>query len=103
SDVGFGSNTPSFPFKLALNEEQGNSHTSLRVKKWEEDYKLETQVAGNWKDLHRFSLDKIYYSDFELANFFIYAHPGSKFRNHLMISKIIPEGRITLNDLQFSF
>ena len=103
SDVGFGSNTPALPVKFILEEEQENLHDTVRINKLGADYKFETKVVGEWKTLHCFNFDHVYNSDFELANFYIYAHPTSKFRNRLMISKIIQEGRITLSDLNFSF
>lgn len=103
SDVGFGSNTPEAPFRFVLDNEQQALHDHLRISALDDDFVLEKKILGNWKRLNRFNLNRVYYSDCEVANFFVYAHPTSKFRNNLMVSRILPEGRITLDNLEFSF
>lgn len=102
-DVGFGGLTLPTPIKFELDLEQETTHENYRIARLEDDLKLEAKVDGVWKTLYRFDLTYHYPVDYEVANFYLYTHPDSLFRNKLIASKLVKEGRYSFLNNQLSY
>jgi N-hydroxyarylamine O-acetyltransferase len=102
-DVGFGGLTLPTPIKFLTGVEQKTTHENYRISPLENDLKLEAMVEGGWKTLYRFDLTLHYPVDYEVANFYLYTHPESIFRNKLIASKLVSDGRYSFLNNQLSF
>ncbi len=103
ADVGFGGLTQTAPLELTLGKEQKTTHEDFRIAELDGDFKLEARVAAEWKTLYRFDLTRQFQIDYEVANFFLYTHPTSLFRNTLIAAKPVEEGRYALSGNQLTF
>ena len=53
-------------------------------------------LGGQWQDVCEFTLEEMPVIDREVANWFTSAHPGSHFKDRLMITQTTKTGRLTL-------
>ena len=103
ADVGFGGLTLTTPIKFAVDLEQKTTHETFRLSRMSDDFKLQANVGGEWKTLYRFDLQEQHPIDYEVANFFLYTHPTSIFRNNLIAAKPVRDGRYALSNNQFTW
>lgn len=101
-DVGFGGMTQTVPLEFKLNEVQKTTHEDFRIGQLGEDYKIEAQVGDTWKTLYRFDLQEQFPIDYEVANFFLYTHSSSIFRNNLIAALPTSNGRFALSNNVFT-
>lgn len=102
-DVGFGGMTLTTPLKFEVDLEQKTTHENFRIGKIGEDFKLQAKVNGEWKTTYRFDMQEHFQVDYEVANFFLYTHPSSIFRNNLIAALPVANGRYALSNNQFTF
>jgi len=102
ADVGFGGLTLTTPIKFQVDVEQPTTHELFKIGRHGEDLKLQAKVAGEWKSLYRFDLQEQQPIDYEVANFYLYTHPSSIFRNNLIAGRPFENGRYALSNNMFT-
>jgi N-hydroxyarylamine O-acetyltransferase len=100
SDVGVGALSLTAPLRLTTSAEQATPHEPRRIV--HEGARLFHQVrfGDSWQDVCEFTLEEMPPIDRELGNWFTSAHPGSHFKNRLIVARAAEDGqRISvLND-----
>jgi len=98
SDVGFGGLVPTAPLALDSEEEQPTPHGAYRVTRHQDRYMLRAQVAGDWRALYAFDLQRQEDVDFEMGNWYMSTHPDSNFLGQLVAARGEPGLRRTLHN-----
>jgi N-hydroxyarylamine O-acetyltransferase len=113
-DVGFGGLSLTATLRLALDVPQDTPHEPRRIVsegRWD-GFKLhapdavlvhQAHFANSWHDLYEFTLEPMLLIDREMGNWYTSAHPRSHFREHLMVARSTPEGRVMLSDSEFTW
>jgi len=102
ADVGFGGLLSAAPVPLpdatadAIGAEQPVPGGALRLSRDGMFLVLQARTDGPWQDVYRFTEEPQFPIDIELANWFTAAHPGSRFRNVLMVQRLLPDARVSL-------
>lgn len=97
TDVGVGGLSLTSALRLHTEEAQETPHEPRRIIR--EDGRLFHQVkmGDEWKDVCEFTLEEMPLIDRELGNWYTSAHPGSHFKNRLIVARAAPNGeRLTL-------
>ncbi|WKY47382.1 arylamine N-acetyltransferase [Eubacteriaceae bacterium ES3] len=98
-DVGFGGNGLVTPLLIEENHEEDQNGLKYRLTALDDQTcQLETRIEDDFIPSYAFSLEPCIDADFEIANFFTSAHPESFFRQVLIATRPIPDGRISLMD-----
>jgi N-hydroxyarylamine O-acetyltransferase len=100
-DVGFGGITLTSPLLLDTDTPQATSHENFRVRQDGQEYTLSVLLNGVWQDMYRFDLSHQQHPDYEMANWFVAAHPQSRFVNNLIAARVDADGRHALQNLQY--
>ncbi|WP_206995133.1 arylamine N-acetyltransferase family protein [Trinickia mobilis] len=96
ADVGFGSVTLTAPLRFVPDVVQQTRLESFRLSATDTGaFDLELQAA-DWPKVYRFMPQKAEWIDYEVANWYTTAHPESRFTNNLVVSRVLPPGRVTL-------
>jgi N-hydroxyarylamine O-acetyltransferase len=101
-DVGFGLLTPTAPLRLVTGAAQRTPHEPFRLVAHADGYLMQVQLRGAWKPLYAFDLQEQQQVDYELVNWYLSNHPGSRFVNGLMAARAVPGRRYTLRDNEFA-
>jgi N-hydroxyarylamine O-acetyltransferase len=100
TDVGVGGVSLTSAIRLNTDAEQATPHETRRIVR--EGARLFHQIRfdGAWEDVCEFTLEEMPPIDRELGNWYTSAHPGSHFKNRLIVARAAPDGaRLTfLND-----
>jgi N-hydroxyarylamine O-acetyltransferase len=113
ADVGVGALSPTAPLRLDIEDEQPTPHEPrriLRAGRWGDgelrgpEALLYHQVrfADGWHDICEFTLEEMPEIDRVVANWYTSAHPGSHFKNRLIVARATDEGRVTLLNRELS-
>lgn len=113
ADVGFGGFLSAAPVPLpapasgkiadeAIGPEQPVPGGALRLRRSGMFYFLQARSGAGWRDVYHFTAEPQLPIDIEVANWFTSTHPGSRFRNHLMLQRLLPDGRISLLNRSFT-
>lgn len=102
ADVGFGGQTLTGPLRLVADIEQSTPHEPYRLVRVDGDFKLQSRVGGLWKSLYRFDLQPQYEADYEVANYYLYTNPSSRFRTTLVAARPTADRRYGLANNAFS-
>lgn len=102
ADVGFGGMTQTVPIEFKEGVDLKTTHENFRIGRLGDDYKIEANVGGMWKTLYRFDLQEQHSIDYEVANFYLYTHPSSIFRNNLIAALPVENGRYALSNNVFT-
>ncbi len=103
ADVGFGGKTLTSPLLLETDIEQTTAHGIYRLTHLDGDYLLSIKQHDEWLALYRFDLQPQYFSDFQVANYYVSTWPESYFRHHLMLCLHKPDGTtLSLSNRQFN-
>ncbi|OLF55261.1 arylamine N-acetyltransferase family protein [Pseudomonas chlororaphis] len=98
SDVGFGGMVPTGPLLLDTEDEQATPHEPYRITEREGSYTLRAKVAGEWRAMYVFDLQRQEAADYEMGNWFVSTHKDSLFLGQLKVA-LMGEGlRRTLNN-----
>lgn len=102
TDVGFGGMVPTAPLLLDTEAEQTTPHEPYRIDKQADGYMLQAKVAGEWRSMYLFDLQRQEDIDFTIGNWYVSAHPQSPFANRLMVARTGEGWRKTLNNGSFA-
>lgn len=102
TDVGFGGLTLTTPLRLETGITQETPHEPYRLGCKGEDFLMQTQVRGEWKDVYQFNLVENFVPDYEITNWYLSNHPESHFVTGLIAARPAPERRYALRDNRFS-
>lgn len=97
ADVGFGGLTPTAPLRLDISEPQSTPHETFRIDRSGDRYMLQAQLANEWSDVYRFTLEPQHPIDYEVANWYTSTHPTSRFVQNLIVARAGKDGeRVSL-------
>jgi N-hydroxyarylamine O-acetyltransferase len=112
-DVGVGGLSLTSAIRLRTHVEQSTAHEARRLipeGDWDglerrgPDARLfhQARLGAEWQDVYEFTLEEMPPIDREVGNWYTSAHPGSYFKQRLMVARATPEGRLTLVDRELS-
>lgn len=107
ADVGIGALSLTSPIRLLLDEPQATAHETRRLiaeGSWEglcrrspEAVLYHQALLGDtWTDVCELTLEPMPVIDREVGNWYTSAHPGSHFKNRLLVARSTEAGRLTL-------
>lgn len=97
ADVGFGGLTLTAPLLLEPNRVQQTSHEPFRlIQEPEGSYLLQVRLREQWRTLYRFDLQEQFLPDYEVVNWYVSCHPGSRFVNNLVAARPVAGKRYAL-------
>jgi N-hydroxyarylamine O-acetyltransferase len=102
TDVGFGGMVPTAPLLLDTEAQQATPHEPYRIEKQVDGYMLRAQVAGEWRAMYLFDLQRQEDIDYTLGNWYVSTHPESPFAKRLMVARTGEGWRRTLNNGSFA-
>jgi N-hydroxyarylamine O-acetyltransferase len=100
-DAGFGGIGLTGPIRMELEVEQPTPHEPRRLVQREEYFVHQVRIGVEWHDVFRFTPDPVPAVDYEVANWFTNKHPRSHFRNHLIATRVLRDGRVQLFNREF--
>jgi N-hydroxyarylamine O-acetyltransferase len=103
TDVGFGGMVPTAPLLLDTEAEQATPHEPYRIEKQPDGYMLLANVAGEWRSMYLFDLQRQEDIDYTIGNWYVSTHPESPFSQRLMVARTGEGWRKTLNNGSFAF
>ena len=98
TDVGFGGMVPTAPLLLDSRAEQLTPHEPYRIDLHVDGFTLRANVAGEWRAMYIFDLQRQEDIDFAVGNWFVSTHPESSFVKQLMVARTGEGWRRTLNN-----
>jgi N-hydroxyarylamine O-acetyltransferase len=102
SDVGFGGMVPTAPLLLDSRIGQFTPHEPYRIDQHVDGYTLRANVAGEWRPMYIFDLQRQEDIDFTVGNWYVSTHPESSFARQLMVARTGEGWRRTLNNGSFA-
>lgn len=102
TDVGFGGMVPTAPLMLDTRAEQFTPHEPYRIEQHEDGYTLRANVAGEWRAMYIFDLQRQEDIDYAVGNWYVSTHPESPFARQLMVARTGEGWRRTLNNGSFA-
>ncbi|SIR82892.1 N-hydroxyarylamine O-acetyltransferase [Pseudomonas sp. B10] len=102
TDVGFGGMVPTAPLLLDSEDEQPTPHEPYRIDKQADGYLLRAKVAGEWRPMYLFDLQRQEDIDYTVGNWYVSTHPESPFSQRLMVARTGAGWRKTLNNGSFA-
>ncbi|KAA0977054.1 arylamine N-acetyltransferase [Pseudomonas sp. ANT_J28] len=102
TDVGFGGMVPTAPLMLDTPAEQLTPHEPYRIEQHEDGYTLRANVAGEWRAMYIFDLQRQEDIDYAVGNWYVSTHPESSFARQLMVARTGEGWRRTLNNGSFA-
>ncbi|HCS43157.1 MAG TPA: arylamine N-acetyltransferase, partial [Pseudomonas sp.] len=102
TDVGFGGMVPTAPLILDSAAEQLTPHEPYRIEQHDAGYTLRANVAGEWKAMYIFDLQRQEDIDYAVGNWYVSTYPESSFRKQLMVARTGEGWRRTLNNGSFA-
>ena len=102
TDVGFGGMVPTAPLLLDTEDEQATPHEPYRIEKQADGYMLRANVAGEWRSMYLFDLQRQEDIDYTIGNWYVSTHPDSPFAQRLMVARTGDGWRKTLNNGSFA-
>ncbi|MFJ2364665.1 arylamine N-acetyltransferase [Pseudomonas sp. NPDC087697] len=102
TDVGFGGMVPTAPLRLDTEEEQATPHERYRITLGDGSYTLRAEVAGEWRAMYVFDLQRQEDVDYEIGNWYVSTHPESPFLQRLMVARTGEGVRRTLNNSSYA-
>lgn len=102
TDVGFGGMVPTAPLLLDSRVEQLTPHESYRIDLHVDGFTLRANVAGEWRAMYIFDLQRQEDIDFAVGNWYVSTHPESTFAEQLMVARTGEGWRRTLNNGNFA-
>lgn len=95
-DVGFGGLTVTAGLRWEDGLEQRTPHGAYRLLKRDDYWWLQSQIAGEWKNLYRVRRIDMHGCDYEASSYFLSTHPQSIFTGNLMLARAGIDRRWTL-------
>ena len=98
ADVGFGSEGLLLPVPFGAGQETSQFAWTYRVIEDAGQHVLQSLRNGAWIDLYAFTLEPQHPIDFEMANHYTSTHPGSRFKQTLVVQKLAQDARTMLRN-----
>jgi N-hydroxyarylamine O-acetyltransferase len=96
-DVGVGAMSLTSALRLEETGPQPTPHETRRLLRENGLIYHQVQFGEEWHDICEFTLEEMPLIDREVANWYTSAHPGSHFKNRLLVARALPDGaRVTL-------
>ena len=96
-DVGVGAMSLTSALRLAETGPQETPHETRRLLRENDRIYHQVLFGESWEDICEFTLEEMPLIDREVANWYTSAHPGSHFKNRLLVARALPDGaRATL-------
>ena len=95
-DVGFGGLTVTAGLRWEDGLEQRTPHGAYRLLRRDDYWWLQSQIAGEWKNLYRVRRIDMHGCDYEASSYFLSTHPQSIFTGNLMLARAGVDRRWTL-------
>lgn len=102
TDVGFGGMVPTAPLMLDSVAEQPTPHEPYRIEPHADGYTLRANVAGEWRAMYIFDLQRQEAIDYAVGNWYVSTSPESSFARQLMVARTGEGWRRTLNNGSFA-
>jgi len=102
TDVGFGGMVPTAPLLLDSRAEQLTPHEPYRIDLHVDGFTLRANVAGEWRAMYIFDLQRQEDIDFAVGNWYVSTHPESTFAKQLMVARTGEGWRRTLYNGDFA-
>lgn len=103
ADVGVGAMSPTSALRLAETGPQPTPHETRRLLRENGRIYHQVQFGDEWHDVCEFTLEEMPPIDRVVANWYTSAHPGSHFKNRLLVARALPDGgRIGLLNRELS-
>lgn len=102
ADVGFGGMVPTGPLLLDSEAQQATPHEPYRLSLVDGTYTLRALVAGSWRAMYVFDLQKVADIDYVVGNWYVCTHPDSPFLGQMIAARTGPGLRKTLNNGSFA-
>lgn len=102
ADVGFGGMVPTGPLLLDSEAQQATPHEPYRLTLVDGTYTLRALVAGSWRAMYVFDLQKVADIDYVVGNWYVCTHPDSPFLGQMIAARTGPGLRKTLNNGSFA-
>ncbi len=96
ADVGFGTCVPTSPLRFDDTGPQQTAQEAFRLTPTELGHLLEVRLGEEWARVYEVSRHPCSDAGYQEANLATSTHPGSHFRNRLMVARTTPQGRIVL-------
>jgi N-hydroxyarylamine O-acetyltransferase len=97
TDVGVGGLSLTSAIRLDGEGEQETPHEPRRIIREDGRWFHQARLGTTWSDVYEFTYEEMPPIDREVANWFTSAHPGSHFKNRLVVARALPDGgRLTL-------
>ena len=93
TDVGVGGLSLTSAIRLDVQDEQPTPHEPRRIVREDGRWFHQARLGATWTDVYEFTYDDLPPIDREVANWFTSAHPGSHFKNRMVVARAAPEGR----------
>ncbi len=93
TDVGVGGLSLTSAIRLDVQGEQATPHEPRRIIREDGRWFHQALLGATWTDVYEFTYDDMPPIDREVANWFTSAHPGSHFKNRLIVARAAPDGR----------
>jgi N-hydroxyarylamine O-acetyltransferase len=87
ADVGFGGLTLTGPLLLEPEIEQTTPHETFRLLRAGDSLVMEVRIGNAWAALYRFDLQEQFLADYEVSNWYLSNHPGSRFVTQLIVAR----------------
>jgi len=101
-DVGFGGVTLTDALRLQTGINQETPHEPFRLLNAEDQYLLQVEIGGEWRDIYCFDLQPQQPIDYEPINWYLSTNPASHFTQRLMAARALADRRYALRDNIFT-
>jgi len=103
ADVGVGSMSLTSALRLGATDEQATKHEPRRLLRENGLVYHQVRFGDAWHDVCELTLEEMPEIDRIVANWYTSAHPGSHFKNRLLVARAAPNGtRVTLADRELT-
>lgn len=101
-DTGYGGLVPTGPLLLLPDLVQKTPNEDYRLINFDEGYRLEIDLNGEWKRLYDFDLQQQVYKDYEVGNWYTSTSPYSSFTKRLTAARSDEHCRYTIKGQEFT-
>ncbi|MGH8772336.1 MAG: arylamine N-acetyltransferase family protein [Burkholderiales bacterium] len=102
ADAGFGGVTLTAPLRLEAGIEQATPHEPFRLVAAGDEFIEQVKIRGAWVPLYRFGLAEYLLPDYEVSNWYLSNHPGSRFVTGLLAARPAPDRRYAMLNNQLA-
>lgn len=102
ADVGFGNQVLTGALRLQADIEQPTGHEPFRLVERDGEWRMQSQVRGQWLTLYRFDLRPSQMVDYVVANHYVSTHPASRFPSNLIAARTTADRRRSLLNREFT-